>query len=140
MFNIKNILFPIDLDSKDVSPVVPALEIAATFQSPIHILYVNDIQAGYRHPTDREDAVALKVREVAPAALLDKLKIIYAVSKGDLAEEIVKYCRDNRIDLIIVGHKHRHKIYSELFDSADVNIIDAVKLPVLVIPQHTEKQ
>lgn len=56
------------------------------------------------------------------------------MSKGDLDEEIVKYCRDNNIDLIIVGHKHRHKIYTALFDSADVNIIDAVKLPVLVIP------
>ena len=135
MFDIKNILFPIDLDSEDISAVVTALEIAAMFKIPIHIFYVNDIQAGYRHPTDREDAVALKVREVAPAKLLAEVKIIYAVSKGDLDEEIVKYCRDNSIDLIVVGHKHRHKIYSSLFDSADVNIIDAVQLPVLVIPR-----
>jgi nucleotide-binding universal stress UspA family protein len=139
MFNIKNILFPIDLDSEDISPVVAALEIAETFKSPIHILYVNDIQAGYRHPTDREDAVALRVRELVPVELLDNSKIIYAVSKGDLCEEIVKYCRDNSIDLIIVGHKHRHKIYTTLFDSADVNIIDAVKLPVLVIPHGDKK-
>jgi hypothetical protein len=68
MFDIKNILFPIDLDSEDISPVVKALEIAETFQSPIHIFYVNDSQAGYRHPTDREDAVALRIREVVPAA------------------------------------------------------------------------
>lgn len=135
MFNIKNILFPIDLDSENISPVVTALKIAATFNSTLHIFYVNDVQAGYRHSTDKEDAVALRVREVAPAELLNASKIIYAVSKGDLVEEIVKYCRDNRIDLIIAGHKHRHKIYSELFNSADVNIIDAVKLPVLVIPK-----
>jgi len=32
MFNIKNILFPIDLDSEDISPVVTALEIAATLR------------------------------------------------------------------------------------------------------------
>ena len=135
MFNIKNILFPIDLDSDDISAVVTALEIAAMFKIPIHIFYVNDIQAGYRHPTDREDAVALKVREVAPAGLLAEVKIVYAVSKGDLDEEVVKYCRDHSIDLIVVGHKHRHKIYSSLFDSSDVNIIDAVQLPVLVIPR-----
>ena len=135
MFNIKNILFPIDLDSDDISAVVTALEIAAMFDVTIHIFYVNDIQAGYRHPTDREDAVALRVREVAPATLLDQAKIIYAVSKGEPDEEIVKYCQDNSLDLIVVGHKHRHKIYSSLFDSADVNIIDAVQLPVLVIPR-----
>jgi nucleotide-binding universal stress UspA family protein len=136
MFNIKNILFPIDLDSDETPPVLAALEIAATFNSPLHIFYVNDMQAGYRHPTDREDAVALRVKELAPEELLDHSKIIYAVAKGDLDKEIIKYCRDNSIDLIIVGHKHRHKIYSALFDSADVNIIDAVKLPVLVLPQR----
>ena len=135
MFNIKNILFPIDLDAEDVSPVVTALEIAKTFHSPIHILYVNDIEAGFRHPTDREDAVALRVKGVASTELLDNQKIVYAVAKGKLDEEIVKYCQDNAIDLIIVGHKHRHKIYSALFDSPDINIIDAAKLPVLVIPQ-----
>jgi nucleotide-binding universal stress UspA family protein len=135
MFNIKKILFPIDLDAEDISSVITALEIAKTFHSPIHIFYVNDIEAGFRHPTDREDAVALRVREVASAELLDSVKIVYAVAKGDLDEEIIKYCQDNAINLIIVGHKHRHKIYSKLFDSADINIIDAVKLPVLVIPQ-----
>lgn len=135
MFNIKNILFPIDLDAKDISPVIPALEIAKIFHRPIHIFYVNDIEAGFRHPTDREDAVALRVKGVASTELLDKQKIVYATAKGNLAEEIVKYCAANEIGLIIVGHKHRHKIYSALFDSPDINIIDAVRLPVLVIPE-----
>jgi nucleotide-binding universal stress UspA family protein len=135
MFNIKKILFPIALDAEDVSPVITALEVAKKFNSPIHILYVNDIEAGYRHPTDREDAVALRVREFASPELLNSVEILYAATKGNLDKEIVKYCKDNFIDLIIVGHKHRHKIYSALFDSPDVNIIDAVQLPVLVIPQ-----
>lgn len=135
MLNIKDILFPIDLDREDISIVVPALEIAAFLHGTVHIFYVNDHQAGYRHPTDREDAVALRVREVATPELLDSVKTLYAIAKGDLAEEVVKYCQDKAIDLIIVGHKHRHKIYTELFDSSDVNIIDAVKLPVLVLPQ-----
>jgi nucleotide-binding universal stress UspA family protein len=139
MFNIKNILFPIDLDAEDISPVITALEIAKTFHCPIHIFYVNDIEAGFRHPTDREDAVALRVKEVVPEELLGSVKTVYAVAKGELDEEVVKYCHDNGIDLIIVGHKHRHKIYTELFDSADINIIDAVKLPVLVLP-HEDKE
>lgn len=135
MLTIKKILFPIDLDAEDVSPVVTALEIAKMFNCPIHIFYVNDIDAGYRHPTDREDAIALRVKEVVPPELLENQTIIYAAAKGNLEEEIIKYCAEHGIDLIIVGHKHRHKIYSALFDSADVNIIDAVKLPVLVIPK-----
>lgn len=111
------------------------MEFADLFQCPIHILYVNDIQAGYRHPTDHEDAVALKVKEIISESLLENLDIIYTVSKGETAEEIVKYAQENQIDLIIVGHKYRGKLYSSLFDSIDVNIIDKALLPVLVIPE-----
>jgi nucleotide-binding universal stress UspA family protein len=136
MLNFKNILYPIDLDRDNVSSLMKALEFAQTFKSKIHILYVNDMQAGYRHPADREDAVALRVREIAPPELLENQKIIYAVSKGFLDKEIVKYCKKNNIDMIITGHKQRNKIYSLLFDSPDKNIIDAINLPVLVIPEN----
>ena len=135
MLNFKNILYPIDLDSKNIFSVVEALEIAQIFKSKIHILYVNDVQAGYRHPTDHEDAVALRVKEVVPAELLENQKIIYSVSKGALDKEIVRYCEKNNIDLIITGHKHRNKLYSLFFDSPDENIIDAINLPVLIIPE-----
>jgi nucleotide-binding universal stress UspA family protein len=93
------------------------------------------MQAGYRHPTDHEDAVALRVKEIVPAELLENQKITYAVSKGSLDKEIVKYCEKNNIDLIITGHKHKNKLYSLLFDSPDENIIDAINLPVLIIPE-----
>ena len=135
MLNFKNILYPIDLDSKNVTSVVKALEFAQTLKSSIHILYVNDMQAGYRHPADHEDAVALRVKEIVPAELLENQKITYAVSKGSLDKEIVKYCEKNNIDLIITGHKHKNKLYSLLFDSPDENIIDAINLPVLIIPE-----
>lgn len=133
--NIKNILYTIDLDSNNVSPVIKALEIANYFNSRLHIFYVNDTEAGYRHPTSREDDVALKVAELASHDLLESTNIIYSVSKGDLSKEIVKYCADNKIELIITGHKHRNKFYSIFFDSPDENIIDAINIPVLVIPK-----
>jgi len=135
MLNFKNILYSIDLDSKNISSLEKALEFAQFFNCPIHILYVNDIEAGYRHPTDREDAVALRVKEIVPESMLENMDIIYAVSKGKTAEEIFRYAQNNNIDLIIVGHKHRSKLYSSVFDSTDVNIIDAAPLPVLVIPE-----
>ncbi|OHD71389.1 MAG: hypothetical protein A2W19_10325 [Spirochaetes bacterium RBG_16_49_21] len=135
MLNIKNILYPINLDSKNVSLVVKALEIAKEFKSRLHILYVNDPDAGYRHPTDREDAVALRVQETAPPELLESTTVTYAVSKGKLDNEVTEYCKNNNIDLIITEHKHKNKLYSMLFDTPDENIIDAINLPVLVIPK-----
>lgn len=135
MLNFKNILYSIDLDSKKTSSLEKALEFAQLFNCPIHILYVNDIEAGYRHPTDREDAVALRVKELVPESLLENINIIYVVSKGETAEEIVKYAQEHNIDLIIIGHKNRGKLYATLFDSTDINTIDIASLPVLVIPE-----
>ncbi len=107
MFGVKKILYAIDLDSANIASVVNALKIAQSFGSEIHFLYVNDPQAGFRHPADREDAVALKLRELASDELLSSVSVIYATAKGDLAQEIVKYCADSSIDLVIVGHKLR---------------------------------
>jgi len=135
MNNFRNMLYAIDLDAEKISSIVYALEFAKLCNSRIHIMYVNDPQAGYRHPTDHEDAVALKVMETAPESLLGGMDVIYTISKGNTAEEIVKYAQENQIDLIIVGHKYRGKLYPSLFDSTDVNIIDKSLLPVLVIPE-----
>ena len=135
MNDFQNMLYAIDLDAENISSLVYALEFAERFQSRLHIVYINDPQAGYRHPTDREDAVALRVKEIAPVSLLENLDIVYASSKGDIAEEIVKYAQEHQIDLILVGHMHRSKVYSSMFDSNDVKIIDSALLPVLVIPE-----
>jgi len=134
MFGVKKILFAIDLDSKNISPAVAALKIAQAFGSEIHFLYVNDPQAGFRHPADREDAISLRLREEISDELLSSVRIVYAATKGHLAEEVAKYCADNGIDLVIVGHKLRLKIYGKVFDSSDVKIIDMINLPVLVLP------
>jgi len=136
MNDYRNILYAIDLDDDHITSMAYALEFAARFNSRIHFIYVNDPQAGYRHPTDREDAVALKVRGSLPASLLENRDIVYASSRGDTAEEVVRYVKEHQIDLIIVGHKHRGKIYAAMFDSEDVSIIDAVMTPVLVIPEN----
>ena len=135
MNEFRNMLYAIDLDAENISSVVDALEFARLFKSRLHILYVNDSQAGYRHPTDREDAVALRVKKTVPDSLLENGDIIYASSKGDTAEELVQYAKKHQIDLIIVGHKHHSKLYTSIFDSSDVNIIDKAFLPVLVVPE-----
>jgi nucleotide-binding universal stress UspA family protein len=135
MHAFNNILYPINLDSENINSVVKALEIAMTLKSRIHILYVNNAAAGYRYPADHEDAISLRLQEVVQDEILQKSNITYAVAKGDLAEEISVYCKNNNIDLIITGHKHRNKLYSMLFDSPDVNIIDSINIPILVIPR-----
>ncbi len=135
MLCFKNMLYAIDLDEESINSLTDALDLAKMFKSRIHIVYVNDPMAGYRHPADKEDTVALRVRQSVPDAILEQLDVVYASLKGNVAEEIVQYASDNQNDLIIVGHKHRSKLYTAMFDSTDVNVIDSVLLPVLVIPE-----
>lgn len=135
MKEFRNMLYAIDLDDELPSSMIFALECARLFKSRLHVVYVNDPQAGYRHPTDREDTIALKVRKAVSEGLLEGLEIVYAAAKGNVAEEIVRYAEAHAIDLIIVGHKHRSKLYSSMFDSTDVNIIDTALRPILVIPE-----
>lgn len=135
MLKIRNILYPINLDSKNHSNVLNAIELSLQYKSAIHFLYVNDPAAGYRIPTDFQDAVALKIKEVVPTELIEKADIKYAVSKGDLGDEIKEYCKKNPIDLIITSHKHHSKIYSSLLDSPDEDIIDTVNVPILLLPK-----
>ncbi len=139
MVTFKNILFPINLDSTNLSFVKKVLDMALQLKGRLHILYVNDEQAGYRHPTDREDAVALKVQEAVPEDILNRISPVYAVAKGNLAEQIEAYCKKEAIELIIVGHKQRSAFYRAVFDSPDVNIIDSVNIPILVIPKKMEE-
>lgn len=135
MRDFKNMLCALNLDDEANASLVFALEFAQMFQASLHVVYVNDAMAGYRHPADREDAIALKVKQTVPGELLDNANIVYGAARGDTAEEIVQYARMHQIDLIIVGHRHRGKLYSSLLDSTDVNIVDAADIPVLVVPE-----
>lgn len=136
MLKFSNILYPLNLDSKNIDNAITVLELARTFKSVVHFLFVNDETAGYRHPSDFEDAVALKVKETVTPELLADSKIIYAVSKGDIGDEVKEYCLKNGIDLIITSHKHHSSFYSSLFDTPDEDIIDTVNIPVLILPKN----
>ena len=136
MLKFTKILYPLDLDSKNFKNVSIAIEFAKEYKAALHFLFVNDPSAGYRHPADFQDAVALKIKEEVSPELLQNAQIIYAVSKGDLDDEVKEYCRDNAIDLIITSHKHHNKLYGSLFDTPDENIIDSINIPVLVLPKN----
>lgn len=135
MLNFKNILYAIDLDLEKVSSVKEVFELAKLFNGRLHVVYVNNILAGYRTPADHEDAIALRIKEEVPEYLIEDTEIVYAALKGEVADEIVKYALENEINLIVVGHKHHNKLYSSMFDSTDVKIIDTALIPVLVIPE-----
>jgi len=88
-------------------------------KSRIHVVYVNDPQ---RVPSSDGSGRrrCFKGKGNVPESLLENLDIIYAAPRGTRGGNR-QIRQEHQIDLIIVGHKHRSKIYSSMFDSEDVN-------------------
>jgi len=137
MFKPKTILLPIDLELDGFEAVLFALGVAKQFEAELHFFYVNSPQAGYRSPTIQVEELRAKVEAHAGSNALRRVHVHYAVSKGDIGEEIKKYSKEQGIELLITTHKHHSRLFSELFDTRDEIIIDSIEdVPVLVVPKH----
>ncbi len=134
MLTIKKILYPIDLDTPGENIVRQAVSIARQFGAQLHFLYVNHPQAGYRTPYNNEDEVALAVRGNISWDELSDVVVHYATSKGELEDEVNNYCEAQKIDLILISHKHHSKLYLKLFDTAQECIVNRADIPVMVLP------
>lgn len=135
MFDPKTILIPVEIDIDDFNWLPTAFQFSRRLAASVHILFVNDAQAGYRHPTLEADDLEARIREHVDAKELEGLSIQFATSKGDVSTRVKEFCDEHQVDMLITGHKHHSSLYGLLFDTKDEGIIDAVELPVLVIPK-----
>ena len=135
MFNPDTILIPVEVDVDNFGWLPTALQFARRVTADVYIFYVNDPQAGYRHPTVDEDDLEERIRAAVDAKEFKGLKVEFATSKGNVASRVKAFCNENGIDMIATGHKHHMRFYGSLFDTKDEEIIDAVEVPVLVIPK-----
>ncbi len=140
MFDPKIILIPVEVDIDNYKSWLPvAFQACKRFDADaIHIFFVNDPQAGYRHPGIDADELKNRVTDTLDPSLLTGLTLEYGVSRGELGTEVNEYCDEHGIELIITSHKHHSRIFGHLFDTRDETIIDAVEVPVLVIPKPKE--
>lgn len=135
VFDPQTILMPVEVDVDDYGWLATAFQFARRVTADVYILFVNDKQAGYRHPSvDEEELEALIRRSVEPAEF-EGLSVRFVVTRGNVSSCVKKVCEEKNIDMIATGHKHHVRLYGHLFDSSDVEIIDAVEVPVLVIPK-----
>lgn len=134
MFKPSTILLPIDLKENGFEALAFAIDFAKQFEAELHCFYVNSPQAGYRSPKVSSELLQERVEAEAGSALGD-LRIYYAVSQGDLGKETREYNQKHGVDLVITTHEHHMRFYSSFLDTKDEEIIDTVKVPVLVMPK-----
>ncbi|MGL1902802.1 MAG: universal stress protein [Fibrobacterales bacterium] len=136
MNHYNTILYPINLDAPNKKMINEAINHAMRYDAALHILFVNNPQAGYRSPLEKEADVKRAVAHNVDSLDLDQLNITYAIAIGEVGSAVQDYVSKHPVDLIITGHTHHSALYSLFFDTADEKIIDAVNLPILVLPKE----
>ena len=135
VFDPETILIPVEVDVDDFGWLATALQFSRRVTADVYILFVNDAQAGYRHPRVDEEELEERIRASVDPGEFDGVSVRFNVAQGDVSSCVKKFCDEHRIDMIATGHKHHARLYGHFFDTGDQEIIDAVEIPVLVIPK-----
>jgi nucleotide-binding universal stress UspA family protein len=139
-----SILVPTDGSDKAQKAIDHAIELATTFDSTIHGLYVIDIPGAPRTVYVRDDEEEIRqagreygqrvTGELVAQASEAGIDTVTAVKSGTPFEEISDYAEDEDIDLIVIGTGYRGKIGSLLGSTAE-RVVRTSKVPVTTIRQ-----
>ena len=154
MFKVKNILLPTDLSNTSLSAADFAIELAAQYKAKIHLLHVLEktppILAIRSLDLSQErilKSFADEGRKSLESAVKkikkgrsEEIDIELVLKKGNDYEEIVKYSKEHKIDLIVIATHGRTGLLHTLLGSVAEKVIRYAKCPVLVItPQKPRK-
>lgn len=144
MFKIKNILLPTDFSKTSLTAAEYALELADEYKAKLHVLNVLEktppILAIRSLDLSREKIIE-SIDADAQSNLNDCVKkikkikdieIIFAIRKGIDYEEIIKYSKEKKIDIIVIATHGRTGLIHTLLGSVAEKVIRYSKIPVLV--------
>ena len=87
---------------------------------------------------EMEKMAAERLEEVIPRADRDKLSVTLVMRKGNPFLEVVRYARDQKMDLIVLGTHGRGAIAHVLMGSVAEKVVRKASCAVLTVrhPQH----
>lgn len=144
MFKIKNILLPTDFSRTSLTASEYAVNLAKQYNAKLHILHVLEktppILAIRSLDLSREkiiesihaDAQTQLETCVKKIQKSGEIEIIQAIRKGIDYEEIIKYSKEKKIDIIVIATHGRTGILHTLLGSVAEKVIRYSKIPVLV--------
>lgn len=144
MFKVKNILLPTDFSKTSLTAAEYAVELSKEYNAKLHVLNVLEktppILAIRSLDLSREKIIE-SIDADAQAHLDDcirkikkfgSVEIISAIRKGIDYEEIIKYSKEKKIDIIVIATHGRTGILHTLLGSVAEKVIRYSKIPVLV--------
>jgi nucleotide-binding universal stress UspA family protein len=142
MIALKHVLVAVDFGDASEAALTYGRNFARTFGARLHIMHV--LENTFLRPMANDPHV---VETAATRQLVDRLtdedrhalRAVPVIRKSDApAEEIVRYARDEHIDLIIMGTHGRKAVAHLLMGSVAERVVRTAPCPVLTVrhPEH----
>ena len=146
---IENVLVPTDFSDATETALEYAKLLAVQFNATLHLLHVIPLPMGTRRPTTPWISVENEVRlqlqlaeqhleQVIDAEWSEQHRVVRHSVIGFEVEEITKYAKIHRIDLIVVGTHGRKGLSHLLLGSVAEKVVRMATCPVLSV--HPEGQ
>jgi len=147
MIQLKRILVPTDFSEHSERAAVYAKELARRFEAEVHCVHVSDIPADllatstYYMTGPRQQFIE-QVRQESQRSLdaftekhFGDLEATTVFLEGRAFVEIIRYAREQRVDLIVIATHGRTGIQHALFGSVAEKVVRKAPCPVLVVKQ-----
>jgi nucleotide-binding universal stress UspA family protein len=149
MITLKAILVPTDFSEPSASALKYTRAFAEQFDSAIHLLHVLEdpfvyapTSEGYMVPPNLIEEMEAGARERLEASLTAeeraRFKAQLVLKHGSPFVEIVRYARENDVDMIVMGTHGRGPIAHMLLGSVAEKVVRKATCPVLTVrsPEH----
>jgi nucleotide-binding universal stress UspA family protein len=149
MITLKRVLVPTDFSEASGSAVKYGKAFAEAFGATLHLLHVLEdpliyapTSEGYLPPPQFFEELEQGARQRLDTTLSDaerqKLQAEIVLKKGSPFVEIVRYAKDQNIDLIVMGTHGRGPIAHMLMGSVAEKVVRKAPCPVLTVrhPEH----
>lgn len=148
MADFQRILLATDFSETAACATDLALLMARTFNASLDVLHVVETElplvsdgVAYLPPNyyeELEKQAAEKLEAVIPRAERDRLSVTLVLRKGAPFVEIVRYARDQRMDLIVLGTHGRGALAHVIMGNVAERVVRKASCPVLTVrhPNH----
>lgn len=141
---LKRILVPLDFSSFSDAALEYARALAESFGAELHLIHVLEDPAPYARKTESLAMVAQLREEMqrdAEAQIAAAMKsheagdvrLRHSIAWGEPFVNIVRYARDNQIDLIVMGTHGRGAVEHMLLGSVAEKVLRKAPCPVLTV-------
>ncbi len=144
MIHLKRILLPTDFSEYSAAAITYACEFADRFKAELHLLHAVEVYPGTTPIFGGGLAVAPNVKETTAhaeaelAKLLDPAwvnthTVVHATVEGPPFLAIVRYAREQDVDLIVMGTHGRAGLAHVMIGSVAEKVVRKAPCPVLTV-------